>query len=325
MAYHDVQFPNYDDYTTQAGPGQSANVLRMDSGQRRAVVRWPLMQHRYDVAHRVRGYDRIAEIKNFWMARNGIEHSFGYFDHADHTSTASGMDNEANPDPVSSTDQQIGVGDGVTTTFQLVKRYADGAGSAVRKITKPIAGTVVTSLDDVNQSSGWTVNTLTGLVTFTSAPSLGVVVKAGFKFLVPVTFGEAVSDWFAASLDSANSGSIPSLPLVEDLDGTECSEDLHFGGAKSVSFSSNITIDLSAGVWGLSPTTIELKVILPALSTVPKGGPIFVLQNLSGTRSLFVVKDDGTTAVVTINPSSTVELIHGLDASGVSQWIVLEY
>ena len=39
-------------------------------------------------------------------------------------------------------DEALGTGDGATTAFQLVKRYASGSQTWVRTITKPVAGTV---------------------------------------------------------------------------------------------------------------------------------------------------------------------------------------
>ncbi len=58
----------------------------------------------------------------------------------------------------------------------------------IRTITKPVAGTVQVYLDGVEQPSGWSVDTTTGLVTFGVPPTLGVEVTAGFEFDVPVRF-----------------------------------------------------------------------------------------------------------------------------------------
>ena len=60
--------------------------------------------------------------------------------------------------------------------------------------------------------SGWTVDTTTGVVTFTIAPGNGVVVRAGFEFDVPVRFDADVLD---VTLDIERLGSITSIPLLE--------------------------------------------------------------------------------------------------------------
>jgi hypothetical protein len=54
------------------------------------------------------------------------------------------------------------------------KHYPSGSVIEVRTITKPVAGTVKVYLDSVEQLSGWPVDTTTGLVTFGTAPSLGL-------------------------------------------------------------------------------------------------------------------------------------------------------
>jgi uncharacterized protein (TIGR02217 family) len=67
-------------------------------------------------------------------------------------------------------------------------------------------------LGGVEQLSGWTVDTTTGIVSFTSAPGSGVAVTAGFEFDVPVRFD---SDTLDVTLDVERLGSITSIPLVE--------------------------------------------------------------------------------------------------------------
>ena len=109
-------------------------------------------------------------------------------------------------------DQQIGTGTGSQQTFQLAKRYTSGAQTWVRTITKPVAGTIRVALGMVEQMSGWTVDTTTGVVTFTTAPAGGVAVRAGFEFDVPVRFD---SDTLDVTLDFERLGSITAIPLLE--------------------------------------------------------------------------------------------------------------
>jgi uncharacterized protein (TIGR02217 family) len=68
------------------------------------------------------------------------------------------------------------------------------------------------ALDGVEQPSGWSVNTTTGIVTFGSAPGAGVAVTAGFEFDVPVRFD---TDTLDVTLDLERLGSITSIPLLE--------------------------------------------------------------------------------------------------------------
>ena len=109
-------------------------------------------------------------------------------------------------------DQQIGTGTGSLQAFQLAKRYTSGPQTWVRTIAKPVTGTVRVALGMVEQMSGWTLDTTTGVITFTTAPAGGVIIRAGFEFDVPVRFD---SDTLDVTLDFERLGSITSIPLLE--------------------------------------------------------------------------------------------------------------
>ena len=93
-----------------------------------------------------------------------------------------------------------------------MKRYASGSQTWVRTITKPVAGTVRVALDGAEQLVGWSVDTTTGVVTFSAAPVSGVAITAGFQFDVPVRFD---TDALDVTLDLERLGSITSIPLLE--------------------------------------------------------------------------------------------------------------
>ncbi|CTQ34413.1 hypothetical protein JAN5088_03209 [Jannaschia rubra] len=106
----------------------------------------------------------------------------------------------------------IGTGDGTMTAFHLVKRYTSGAQSWTRTIAKPVTGSVRIAVGGVEQPSGWSVDTTTGLVNFDTAPGSGVAITASFEFDVPVRFD---SDALDVTLDLERLGSITSIPLLE--------------------------------------------------------------------------------------------------------------
>ena len=112
---------------------------------------------------------------------------------------------------VSSTDVQIGVGDGTSVNFQLFKVYSSSFNSYTRIIKKPVGGTVKISLDDV-ETTNFTVDNTTGVVTMNTAPSSGVIVKAGFEFDVPVRFD---IDQIVTSVEQFNAGAVPEVDVVE--------------------------------------------------------------------------------------------------------------
>jgi uncharacterized protein (TIGR02217 family) len=82
----------------------------------------------------------------------------------------------------------------------------------VRNIAKPVAGTVKVCLDTVEQLSGWSVDTTTGLVTFGMPPALGVEVTADFAFDIPVRFD---TDHMAMTIETYQLHNWQQIPIVE--------------------------------------------------------------------------------------------------------------
>jgi uncharacterized protein (TIGR02217 family) len=104
------------------------------------------------------------------------------------------------------------VGNGSNRTFQLIKRYASGGEIETRIIAKPVSGTVKIYRDGVQAVTGWTVNSATGLVTFTTAPASGVQVTADFDFDVPVRFD---SDQMDITIETYQLGSWGQIQVLE--------------------------------------------------------------------------------------------------------------
>ena len=205
MAFHEVRFPDNISRGARGGPERRTQIVELASGDEERNASWANSRRRYDVAYGIRRADDLASVVSFFEARNGRLHGFRYKDWADYKSA---LPSQA----ITATDQQIGTGTGSLQTFQLAKRYTSGAQTWVRTITKPVTGTVRVALGMVEQMSGWTVDTTTGVVTFTTAPAGGVIVRAGFEFDVPVRFD---SDTLDVTLDFERLGSITSIPLLE--------------------------------------------------------------------------------------------------------------
>ena len=205
MAFHEVRFPEAIGRGARGGPERRTQVVELASGDEERNASWTNSRRRYDVSYGIRRADDLAAVVAFFEARNGRLHGFRFRDWSDYRSAPPSQ----TPSPL---DQPIGTGDGTTTAFQLVKRYASGAQAGSRSITKPVAGSVRVALGGVEQVSGWSVDTTTGLVTFATPPPLSVAVTAGFEFDVPVRFD---SDALEVTLDLERLGSITSIPLVE--------------------------------------------------------------------------------------------------------------
>jgi uncharacterized protein (TIGR02217 family) len=205
MAFHEVRFPDNISRGARGGPERRTQIVELASGDEERNASWANSRRRYDVAFGIRRADDLASVVAFFEARNGRLHGFRYKDWADYKSA---LPSQA----ITPTDQQIGTGNGSQQSFQLAKRYTSGAQTWVRTIVKPVAGTVRVALGMVEQLSGWTVDTTTGVVTLTTAPAGGVIVRAGFEFDVPVRFD---SDSLDVTLDFERLGTITSIPLLE--------------------------------------------------------------------------------------------------------------
>lgn len=301
MAYHDDLFPVGVTWGTSGGPGHNTDIIETDSGSEQRVQRWNGARHMYNAAEQVKSYGDLATIKTFLMAREGAVHSFPYKDWTDYTSASTHIGTPAN------TDQVIGTGDGTTQDFQIVKRYTSGVSTIVRNISKPISGSVTVAFDGVNQAAGWSVNLSTGVITFTVAPTIGVVITAGFQFYVPVRFGKEADDILNINMDNYGSGSIPDIPLVEDLDGLNTNDDFPYGGAATTDpLSTDVTLVENNGrLQSFNPSADGFKVKLPATTDLPGGGAYFYLVNLSLTHTFIVANADGTTlATVAVAPGA---------------------
>ena len=205
MAFHEIRFPDNISRGARGGPERRTQVVELASGDEERNANWANSRRRYDVAYGIRRADDLAAVVAFFEARNGRLYGFRYKDWADYKSS---LPSQA----ITATDQQIGTGTGIQNTFALAKRYTSGAQAWVRTIAKPVAGSVRIALGTVEQMSGWTLDATTGVVTFSSAPVGGVIIRAGFEFDVPVRFD---SDSLDVTLDIERLGSITSIPLLE--------------------------------------------------------------------------------------------------------------
>lgn len=205
MNFHDVSFPLPVAFHSTGGPVRKTEIVALGSGHEERNAVWAGSRRRFDVGSGVRTLDDLHAVIAFFEARSGRLYGFRFRDFADFKSCAPGVV----PSPL---DQATGTGNGVLTQFQLAKTYASGAGSWKRQIKKPVAGTVRVAVAGSEVTSGFTVNTATGIVTFASAPTGAIT--AGFEFDCPVRFD---SDALSINLASFQAGEAPSIPLVEVL------------------------------------------------------------------------------------------------------------
>lgn len=174
MSLAEIQFPADISFGAVGGAQYSTAVTVTDGGFEQRNQNWSQSRGRWDVRHGVKSRTQMDTLIAFFRARKGRAEGFRFKDWTDFD--AGGVQ------------QTLGTGNGTTTAFQLVKNYVSGTSAYTRTITKPVAGTVKVYLDAAEQTSGWTVDTTAGIVTFSVAPGAGAVVSATYQFDVPARF-----------------------------------------------------------------------------------------------------------------------------------------
>ena len=206
MSFHDVIFPTDISYGSKGGPVFSTNIVLNNNGYEQRNINWQQSRIRYNISYGVRTTTQLAELQKFFRARLGKAHSFRFKDWLDYKS----CDITSQPQ---ATDIIIAMGDGDTTSFQLIKQYQSGDHIHKRIISKPVNGSVKVALDNVEQpESSWEIDYLTGIITFDTAPAQDAIISCGFEFHLPVRFD---TDYLETSLDSYGIGSINEVICVE--------------------------------------------------------------------------------------------------------------
>ena len=203
QAFDDVSFPMAMGKSAIVSPGFSTAVVTTASGHEQRNVDWDSARMSFDVGPGVRSEADALALIAFFRARRGRAKGFRFRDPTDFSSA--GM--TGTPGAL---DQLLGVGDGVRTGFDLVKRYGAGADAEVRGVTRPVAPSVLVSVAGAAVATGWTLDG--GRVVFAVAPAAGAEVRAGFLFDVPVRFAEDVIE---VAVGTWRAGDIVSVGLVE--------------------------------------------------------------------------------------------------------------
>lgn len=201
------RFPDNISYGSKGGPKFNTVITTVNSGFEYNNINWDQARHSYDVAMGVRTLAELSDLVSFFQITRGKGHYFRYKDWADYKSCA------LDATPVNS-DQVFGIGDGVTLSFQLIKTY-DLSGGVInqRDIKKPVNGTILIAVSGGAQveTTDYTIDYTTGIVTFVSAPASSASITWGGEFDVPCRFD---TDELQLSMDFYGHGST-GVPVIE--------------------------------------------------------------------------------------------------------------
>lgn len=206
-SFHNERFPPRLSFGSVGGPERRTEITQISNGFEERSTPWQHSRRRFDAGVAMRSLDDLQELVAFFEARKGQLHAFRWKDWSDFKSCVPGR-------VAAFDDVVIGVGDGETTVFQLLKTYASGPYSYERPITKPVEGTVKVGIqgDEMLLGDQFEVDLSTGLVTFATAPDVDAQVTAGFEYDVPVRFDTSS---IRISVSNFQAGEVPDVPVVE--------------------------------------------------------------------------------------------------------------
>lgn len=154
------RFPDCISFGALGGPGYFTEVVPVASGHEQRNEVWQYARLMWDVSHGVRTDTDMHDLIAFFRSMRGKLHGFRFKDWSDFQSNAGGVGIIGSG----------GVGDG-TPSQQLMKRYAPDVGVAfdLREIRKPVAGTIQVVRGGTPITTGFSIDTSTGLITFTAS------------------------------------------------------------------------------------------------------------------------------------------------------------
>jgi uncharacterized protein (TIGR02217 family) len=126
MSFIEIQFPRDISYGATGGPVYSTDVVSMFSGHEQRNSNWKNSRAKYNISTGVKTEGQWQALISFFRACKGKAIGFRFKDWGDYQAK----------------NQQIGIGDGVKTEFQLVKIYTSGSYVVTREINKPVVGSL---------------------------------------------------------------------------------------------------------------------------------------------------------------------------------------
>lgn len=211
--YMPEEVPGYPCIST---PRTKTSIQVTSGGREQRNQEWEHPLYRFTLPEAPgRDWSVIEALKKHWLAvGRGPLKSWPWRDPLDFASRDLLVPNPVTDPAVEGDDQSIGTGDGIATSFQLVKRYIVGGETYTRTITLPVLDSVIVAIGGVTvDPADYTVTRPGGVVTFNTAPAADAAITAGFLFDVPVRFED--DDVFDGILRTYQVGGFADLSLIE--------------------------------------------------------------------------------------------------------------
>ncbi|MCK5099785.1 MAG: DUF2460 domain-containing protein [Desulfobacteraceae bacterium] len=237
----DIRFPINISYGSSGGPGYNTSIIEVMSGKEKRNSNWDYPRCEYNAAYGVRQMADVEALIEIFHIAKGRGYSFRYKDFFDFKSCRLA-------DTPSNMDQIIATADG-SAEFQIYKTYQktsiSGAiiYSQVRKITKIVENTFLLALDTVEQSSGFTLDETTGIITF-DTQDLDIVAV------------DIAADWIKVAGDKTSDISVADSIEIQESTGNDGVKTV--SGVTYISGDNQTQIDVSEDI---ADSTVDGKIV----------------------------------------------------------------
>lgn len=196
MSFLEIRFPESIAFNSSSILEFNTTIIKSKNGYEQRNINWNTNKMKFNIINGIKTKAELDEVITFFRNVRGAGYGFRFKDWTDYQ-----VDN-----------QYLGLGDGVTKEFQLIKSYRVSDNIVYyRKITKPVISTVRVFINDI-ESKDFNIDLTTGLITLNTVPEIDSIIKANFEFDVPVRFE---NDIMEITMNSINSGNIKNITLIE--------------------------------------------------------------------------------------------------------------
>ena len=196
MSFLEIRFPESIAFNSSSILEFNTTIIKSKNGYEQRNINWNTNKMKFNIINGIKTKAELDEVITFFRNVRGAGYGFRFKDWTDYQ-----VEN-----------QYIGVGNGKTKEFQLIKAYRVSDNIVYyRKITKPVISTVRVFINDI-ESKDFNINLTTGLITLNTVPEIDSIIKANFEFDVPVRFE---NDIMEITMNSINSGNIKDITLIE--------------------------------------------------------------------------------------------------------------
>ena len=196
MSFLEIRFPESIAFNSSSILEFNTTIIKAKNGYEQRNINWNSNKMKFNIINGIKTKTELDELITFFRNVKGAGYGFRFKDFTDYQAE----------------NQYIGVGNGETKEFQLIKAYRVSDNIVYyRKITKPVISTVRVFINDI-ESKDFNIDLTTGLITLNTTPEIDSTIKASFEFDVPVRFE---NDIMEITMNSINSGNIKDITLIE--------------------------------------------------------------------------------------------------------------